>query len=106
VAGFVDDQLARSASSLGSYSYVNPDSTVFCAGKPSLDICFRDTYSAFPVQRQFFVNALTAPDQLRQRVALALSQIYVISSAKVAEGTYGIASYQQMLLDDAFGNVR
>jgi uncharacterized protein (DUF1800 family) len=57
------------------------------------------------VQRQFFVNGLNAKDQLRQRVAFALSQIFVVSALKV-DGTYGIASYQQMLINDAFGNVR
>lgn len=106
VAGFVDDQLAKPASSLGSYRYIDPDPTAGCAGSANADICYRDNYSAFPVQRQFFVNALRAPDQLRQRVGLALSQIFVISAAKIGEGTYGIASYQQMLLNDAFGNVR
>jgi hypothetical protein len=104
-AAFVDDQLAATPSSLGSFKYVDPDNNVFCAGRPDPDICFRDNYTAFPVQRQFFVNGLTGKDQLRQRVAFALSQIFVVSPLKV-DSTYGIASYQQMLLNDAFGNVR
>ena len=32
-----------------------------------------------PVQAQFFQNALSGPDQLRQRVAFALSKIWVVS---------------------------
>jgi len=40
--------------------------------------CVRDNYSAFPIRRVFFQNALSGPDQLRQRVALAYSQIFVV----------------------------
>ena len=36
-----------------------------------------------PVQRQFFSNALSGPDQLRQRVAFALSEIWVVSQIGV-----------------------
>lgn len=36
-------------------------------------ICARDNYSLYHVQRQFLQNAISAPDQLRQRVAFALS---------------------------------
>ena len=36
-----------------------------------------------PVLREFFQNALTGPDQLRQRVAFALSEIWVISELEV-----------------------
>jgi len=35
-----------------------------------------------PVQQQFVLNALTGPDQLRQRVAFALGQIFVVSGFK------------------------
>src|SRR5271170_5040594 len=35
------------------------------------------------VQQRFFVQNLTAPDQLRQRVAFALSQIFVIGGNKI-----------------------
>jgi uncharacterized protein (DUF1800 family) len=55
-----------------------------------------------PLQTQFFSNAVNGPDQLRQRVAFALSQIAVVSGFKLF--TYGqMAGYQQMLLTDAFG---
>ena len=68
-------------------------------------VCQRDRYTAFQVQRQFFQNALAGPDQLRQRVACALSQIRVTSAGDVYEA-YGMAGYQNLLLDDAFGNFR
>ena len=43
-------------------------------------VCRREHYSIYPLQRRFFKNALTAEDQLRQRVAFALNQIFVVSA--------------------------
>jgi uncharacterized protein (DUF1800 family) len=52
-------------------------------------------------------HALHAPDQLRQRVAFALSQIMVISQASALVGyPWGCASYYDMLAQNAFGNFR
>jgi hypothetical protein len=65
--------------------------------------CPRDLYSQFAVQRLFLRNALTAPDQLRQRVAWALSQIWVTSAAQ-DDIAYANRDYQQLLIDYAFGN--
>lgn len=56
-------------------------------------------------QSEFFVNAMTKPDQLRQRVAFALSQIFVISGLKTPESRQ-FAPYLNMLSADAFGNYR
>ena len=57
------------------------------------------------VQQRFFVQNLTAQDQLRQRVAFALSQIFVIGGAKVTDPT-GYTNYLQLLENDAFTNYR
>lgn len=51
-------------------------------------------------------QAVTEPDQLRQRVAFALSQIFVISLADPNIDIRGAASYYDMLNRDAFGNFR
>jgi len=53
-------------------------------------------------------QAVTEPGQLRQRVAFALSQVFVISLADptVAENVQMAASYYDMLNRDAFGNFR
>ncbi len=75
----------------------------FCAGKG--DHCWRDNYSAEPLLWDFYRNATTQPDQLRQRVAFALQQIVVISNHEVA-GTYGLRFFHNMLLTNAFGNYR
>jgi uncharacterized protein (DUF1800 family) len=55
------------------------------------------------VQQSFFQNALRGQDQLRQRVAFALSQIFVISAVEIPRGD-AMASYFNMLSSDAFGN--
>ena len=67
--------------------------------------CSRDNYTLFPLQREFYRNAVMAPDQLRQRVAFALSQIFVVSGVKVGQA-YAMQRYQQILVDNAFGNLR
>jgi len=75
-----------------------------CNDQPaSTNRCNRDVYTIFQLQKQFFVNALTAPDQLRQRVAWALSQILVTSAAQDPIA-YGNRDYQQLLKQYAFGN--
>ena len=53
-------------------------------------------------------HALTAKDQLRQRVAFALSQILVVSSEEPPLPRYGdgLAWYYDILLKHSFGNYR
>ena len=104
VAAYIDQQFALPATGYPGYSYVNHDSNAGCPAGSS-NTCIRDNYSAYLVEAQFFRNAITAPDQLRQRVAFALQQIFVASGATIRDA-YGTAQYQQMLLDDAFGNFR
>ena len=67
--------------------------------------CARDNYTVFQLQREFFRNAVMAPDQLRQRVAFALSQILVVGASQVSQA-YAMQRYQQVLADLAFGNFR
>lgn len=56
----------------------------------------------------FYKVAITGEDQLRQRVAYALSQIMVISMAQdnVANQPRSVASYMDVLSAHAFGNYR
>lgn len=75
----------------------------FCDDKG--DNCWRDWYSTEPLVWDFYRNALTQPDQLRQRVAFALGQMVVVSNLEVT-GTYGFRNYHNALLDNAFGNYR
>lgn len=60
-----------------------------------------------PREEAFWQAALTAPDQLRQRMAFALSQILVISQIGSLEGAQvGTSIYYDQLVDGAFGNFR
>src|SRR5262249_54362077 len=52
-------------------------------------------------------QSATAPDQLRQRVAFALSEITVVSDNGVLQdNARALSSYYDTLLDNAFGNYR
>ncbi len=57
---------------------------------------------------QWFVNVVEAPDQLRQRVAWALSQIFVLSSrsSSLFRRPFGVADYYDLLVRQSFGNYR
>ncbi len=55
------------------------------------------------VPQQFLAIVVTNPDQLRQKVAFALSQIFVVSINTVIWNG-DIIPYQQMLMSDAFTN--
>ena len=66
---------------------------------------YDSTYPAdFAVWRQLF----TAPDGMRKRVALALSEIFVISTTgiTVTWGSHVVAAWWDMLSANAFGNFR
>ncbi|MDB6168538.1 MAG: hypothetical protein JWM88_1402 [Verrucomicrobia bacterium] len=56
-------------------------------------------------QAAWFKTALTAPDQLRQRVAFALSEIFVVSDVSINQPE-GLANYYDLLGNGAFGNFR
>jgi uncharacterized protein (DUF1800 family) len=60
--------------------------------------------SITPTAQIFFTNAMSNPDQLRQRVAFALSQIFVTSNVTVPP--QGMAPYLRTLSADAFTNYR
>lgn len=77
----------------------------FCTDGPQGPNCWRDWVSNQPLVWDFFRNAVNNQDQLRQRVALALQQILVVSQLEV-DGTYGLRHYQNMFLENAFGNYR
>ncbi len=103
IDAFLEEQLAASGSRYSSTTYVPANQArAYCATSPN-PRCSRDYYSLFQLQNDFFGNALYGRDQLRQRVAFALSQILVTSGFEVSEA-YAMAAYQQIFLDNAFGN--
>jgi uncharacterized protein (DUF1800 family) len=110
VAGWITDQMALRGSGYRDIIEARrgPDMPE-CAGLSfvgnALGLCRANYNAVLPVASRFYRNAAVEPDQLRQRVALALSQILVVSEVEV-DSTAGLAAYQQILLDNAFGNYR
>ncbi len=110
IAGWIDDQLGMSASQYTPRDWwplTRPDACVNNTTPPLTDAsyCQRDNYSLFQPQREFFKQAINNNDQLRQRMAWAWSQFFVISGTDVGM-PYGMIDYQQMLRDEAFSNFR
>lgn len=81
---------------------------------PYLQNQFAATASTYPapastdtdltkVQNQFFINGVNDSDQLRQRIAFALNEIWVVGANKVSDPT-GYTNYMQALTNDALGN--
>jgi len=103
-AAWIDAQLLLPPSDLGTYPAVADNVAQVCpTGAPAT--CYRDNFTPFLTQAAFFRNAISGPDQLRQRVAFALSQVLVVSGDEVRPN-YGLAEYQKLLLRDAFGSYR
>jgi uncharacterized protein (DUF1800 family) len=97
-ARWMDSQFAMSAGSPHTNYLVSVTASLPAGQTP------QDSH----VMNTFWRQAATAPDQLRQRVAFALSQIFVVSLTNdaVAEYKRGVASYLDMLGQQAFGNYR
>ncbi|WP_454716894.1 DUF1800 domain-containing protein [Caulobacter segnis] len=107
VAAWMDEQFTLSSSSYADL--IKPVPSTFCSAQfpagTDLNNCNRDNFSATPMQLRFYANAIGGQDQLRQRVAFALSQIVVASAVDVGN-TAGLATFNQILLSNAFGNYR
>lgn len=69
---------------------------------------YADSLTNDRVHEAWWKNAVTAPDQLRQRVATAYSELFVVSEIEgtVNNNILGLASYYDMLANDAFANFR
>ncbi len=89
------------------------------AAEPSLQLPFVQSALPEPIPADFkdrslnlqrgdvwFRNILHGDDQLRQRVAWALSQIMVVSEETLADYPFGLADYYDTLVRDAFGDFR
>jgi len=109
-APWVQSQLAlntsRYTSGQGDTVHTDTQAVFFCDRAPYAGPnCWRDWFSATPLVWDFYRNAVSQPDQLRQRVAFALQQIVVVNNLEVS-GTYGFRNFHNTLLDNAFGNYR
>jgi uncharacterized protein (DUF1800 family) len=95
---------------IGFDPWLNEQFAMPITGYNNLVTLQQGTFVSYPRKLQFFRNAMTAPDQLRQRVAWALSQIVVAANVGDQDGngnpTAMVSQYQDILLRNAFGNYR
>jgi uncharacterized protein (DUF1800 family) len=69
--------------------------------------CQRDFYSMYQVQKQFMLNALTQPDQLRQRAGFAFHKFIVVGGQQLNNNQpFWYAPYLQTIDRNSFGNFR
>ena len=73
--------------------------------QPLLNAAGKNNTNLAPVTAAFYQNALNGPDQLRQRVAFALSEIWVVSQTTVPVA-YAFPPYWRIFRDNAFENYR
>jgi len=110
-AAWINDQFNQPLLFSATQSnYPTPDnyptsSSVGCpTGSPAT--CGRDHYTMYPLQIQFFQNALTRQDQLRQRVAFALHQLIPVAGFDLNGQPAWVAPTLQVFDRNAFGNFR
>ncbi|TAG84639.1 MAG: DUF1800 family protein [Burkholderiales bacterium] len=75
------------------------------ARKAEYDAASRQFYSEMS-REAFWKQALKNNDQLRQRMAFALSQVLVVSANGGSNDPFELAAYLDILADNAFGNYR
>ncbi len=92
---WIDDQFTRPSSPLLPYVLAHPNSD------PTIP------YPNTSTRASWWQQSVTAPDQLRQRVAFALSEIMVVSDDGVLDNNArALCAYYDVLLEHAFGNFR
>jgi uncharacterized protein (DUF1800 family) len=97
---WIDSEIAKPASTLRPY--VETAYTTLSAGTN-----FNLVQLNAPRVEKWFENALVGEDQLRQRVAFALSQIMVVSQVGALQNLgFATADFHDMLARNAFGNFR
>lgn len=96
---WIDTQIAVPASS--HLAATDADFKAFATGD-------NPQYSQQDRQAAWWNIVVTGPDQLRQRVAFALSEIFVVSdvNSTLFNNTRGTANYYDLLVNGAFGNFR
>ncbi|MBB4842726.1 uncharacterized protein (DUF1800 family) [Paucibacter oligotrophus] len=104
---WIDDQLAKPASS-HRLNWDNADAAIRAAKAAGTGTGKATNAGAGEVLDSFYKVAVTGDDQLRQRLAYALSQIFVVSLAQGALGEQprSVAAYLDMLAKEGTGSYR
>ncbi len=93
--GWINDQIGKQPTYHYPYVFANRDQTGGTVFDGPL------TFNAW------WRASVTGPDQLRQRIAFALSEIFVVSeSGPLDDRADTLSDYYDMLLEGAFGNFR
>lgn len=107
---FVDGASDPKFSLSSDYPFSAPYPQFYPASPPAPPCdatCNRDFYSLYPLQKQFMLNALTQPDQLRQRVSFAFHKFIVVGGQPLNNNQpFWYASYLQTIDRNSFGNFR
>ena len=108
VRGWIDDQISNRPATLHR-DYIEEIFRDFDGPRTAMNYSFNemsDFVNGENVQTAFARAATAAPDQLRQRVAFALSQILVISrqDGNLENRPRGLSSYYDIFVTNAFGN--
>jgi len=109
IEGWIDDQLQLPTTYITpemNYAFEVSLDTMTNQGYLPEDLPFRPGWDYF--NYGWWHVTMTNQDQLRHRMAYALSQIFVISFNNTDLSGYGdgLATYYDMLLDHSFGNYR
>jgi uncharacterized protein (DUF1800 family) len=103
-------QEANRVLQIGFETWLNEQFSAPASGYQNLVQLQQGQFVSYPVKLQFFRNAMTGADQLRQRVAFALSQIVVAADIGNQDGngdpTAMVSQYHDILTRNAFGNYR
>jgi uncharacterized protein (DUF1800 family) len=101
---FLEEQLAAPSSTYPDLPQMPLSQQTGCP-EGSAATCVRDNYSMYPLQVRFFQNALAGEDQVRQRVALALHEVLVVSGVKLRQPSL-VGPYLGLLQRNALGSYR
>jgi uncharacterized protein (DUF1800 family) len=97
-SAWITAQMATPRAALSHYQYVATRKPEYAAVSAN--------FGSEMAREAFWAQALTGRDQLRQRVAFALSQILVVSSQGDSDNPFELAGYLDLLANNAFGNYR
>jgi uncharacterized protein (DUF1800 family) len=100
IDAWISQQLSAPAQSQTHVAYLDARLAQLRTTNPQATLGSNNFYETW------WLNATTSPDQLRQRVAFALSEIFVISLNDNVIDVRGAGSYYDMLTANAFGNFR
>jgi len=107
---FVDSSTDPKFGLSSDYPFSTPYPQFYPASPPAPACdanCTRDFYTLYPLQKQFMLNALTQPDQLRQRVSFTFHKFIVVGGQQLNNNQpFWLAPYLQTIDRNSFGNFR